>query len=223
MIVQAQDYTCDCSPLQQYYCFKNRAKPESIIHCGCSRLDQYCCSKSEKFCSSYLYASSEAYINIHNKRCVLIKNSSINIKEDGRFFSDTIKESKKKIIKEIRFAKQACIMCVLESIYDEAIELKSLYNEIKDLKRKRKRNEEQNLELDSKLNLINEKHKLLLKKKLNLFSILKSFKNDTQRRITYNFRGVILELIESSFDNTYNLYMVKDLCKYKIYVDKVFN
>ena len=133
MIVQAQDYTCDCSPLQQYYCFKNRAKPESIIHCGCSRLDQYCCSKSEKFCSSYLYASSEAYINIHNKRCVLIKNSSINIKEEGRFFSDTIKESKEKIIKEIRFAKQACIMCVLESIYDEAIELKSLYNEIKDL------------------------------------------------------------------------------------------
>lgn len=219
MIVQAQDYPCDCSPLQQYYCFKNRAKPQSIIHCGCSRLDQYCCSKSERFCSSYLYASSEPTYTIHNKRCVLIKNSSINIHIQGRFFSDTIKESEKKTIKEIRFAKQACIMCVLEAIYDNAIELKSLYYEIKDLKRKRKRTEEENLELESKLNLIQEKHNLILKKKLNLFLILKSFKNDAQRATTYNFRGVILELIESAYDNTYNLYMVDDLCKYKIYVD----
>ena len=51
------------------------------------------------------------------------------------------------------------------------------------------------------------------------FLILKSFKNDAQRATTYNFRGVILELIESAYDNTYNLYMVDDLCKYKIYVD----
>ena len=171
MIAQSHAFPCDCSRLQRYYCLQSKLQPQAVVHCGCSRLDQYCCSKSERFCSSYLFVSSEPVNSIHNKQCMWIKDSSIQVIAKGRFFSETIRESKKKTIKEIRYAKQSCIMCVLEAIYNDSLELNILYHNIKYLKRKRKRNEEQNLELVSKLKLIEDKHQLILKKKKSFFDI----------------------------------------------------
>lgn len=164
MIAQSHNH-CGCSELQRYYCLQARLQPQAVVTCGCSRLDQYCCSKSEKFCSSYLYVSEKPFESIYNTRCAWIQHSSINVIAIGRFFSETIRESKKKTIQEIRYAKQSCIMCVLEAIYNDSLELNILYHNIKYLKRKRKRNEEQNLELVSKLKLIEDKHQLILKKK----------------------------------------------------------
>ena len=71
----------------------------------------------------------------------------------------------------IRSAKQICIMCILEAIYNDVVDLNLLYNEIKKFKKKEKRDDKQNLELNLNLKLIEEKHQLFLKKKKNLFSI----------------------------------------------------